>query len=100
MSFALLLCLAEASSLLGMRLRGRHALFPPRGEQEKQVRELERHSRRRLAPAGRSPIGRRAKRDYGTRTTLPTLRRSVIMLCAAPASSKLKSPATTGVIVP
>src|SRR5207302_6918305 len=34
MSFVLLLCLADASSLLGMRLRGRHALFPPKGEQE------------------------------------------------------------------
>jgi hypothetical protein len=36
MSFALLLGLFQASSLLGMRLRGRHALFPPRGEQEKE----------------------------------------------------------------
>src|SRR6202167_2107291 len=44
MSFVLLLYLAFGSSLLGMRLRGRHALFPPRGEQEKrQKRELKRH---------------------------------------------------------
>jgi hypothetical protein len=41
MSFVLLLYLAVASSLLGMRLRGRHALFPPEGEQEKlQKREV------------------------------------------------------------
>src|SRR6202167_1780308 len=46
MSFVLLLYLAGCSSLLGMRLRGRHALFPPRGEQEKlQKRELKRHLR-------------------------------------------------------
>src|ERR1700682_6641447 len=44
MSFVLLLYLADASSLLDMRLRGRHALFPPEGEQEElQKRELERH---------------------------------------------------------
>jgi len=44
MSFVLLLYLACRSSLLGMRLRGRHALFPPRGEQEKlEKRELKRH---------------------------------------------------------
>src|SRR4051794_41702623 len=29
-----------------LRLRGRHALFPPRGEEEKSTRELERHARR------------------------------------------------------
>src|SRR5580692_6621766 len=44
MSFVLLLYLACCSSLLGMRLRGRHALFPPRGEEKKlEKRELERH---------------------------------------------------------
>src|SRR5271165_4667394 len=44
MSFVLLLCLAVASSLLDMRLRGRHALFPPEGEQEElQKREVKRH---------------------------------------------------------
>jgi hypothetical protein len=32
----LLVCLAYAFSLLGMRLRGRHALFPPEGEEEKE----------------------------------------------------------------
>ena len=31
----LLLYLAFRSSLLGMRLGGRHALFPPRGEEKK-----------------------------------------------------------------
>jgi len=47
MSFVLLLCLAFSSSLLGMRLRGRHALFPPRGEEEekREKRELKRHLR-------------------------------------------------------
>src|SRR6266566_169260 len=55
MSFVLLLYLACSSSLLGMRLRGRHALFPPRGEQKKrEKREVERHLDRRLAPASRS----------------------------------------------
>jgi hypothetical protein len=45
MSFVLLLWLAFSSSLLGMRLRGRHALFPPKGEEkeEREERALERH---------------------------------------------------------
>src|SRR5690242_5001106 len=34
--------------LLGLRLRGRHALFPPKGEEEKSKGELERHGRLRL----------------------------------------------------
>src|SRR5271165_7429572 len=56
MSFVLLLYLACGSSLLGMRLRGRHALFPPRGEQEKgQKRDLKRHLKRRLALAATAP---------------------------------------------
>ena len=51
MSLVLLLFLAFRSSLLVLRLRGRHALFPPEGEQEKgEKRELLRHSGRRLAP--------------------------------------------------
>src|SRR5437588_5742502 len=50
MSFVLLLYLACSSSLLGMRLRGRHALFPPRGEEKKlQKRDLERHSKREVS---------------------------------------------------
>jgi quercetin dioxygenase-like cupin family protein len=53
MSFVLLLYLAFSSSLLGMRLRGRHALFPPRGEQkERKKRAAERHLKRSVAPAG------------------------------------------------
>src|SRR6476646_5133623 len=53
MSLVLLLCLAFGSSLLGMRLRGRHALFPPRGAQEKrEKRDAERHRVRRVAPDG------------------------------------------------
>jgi hypothetical protein len=52
MSLVLLLYLAFGSSPLGLRLRGRHALFPPRGKQEKgEKRELLRHSQGRLAPA-------------------------------------------------
>src|SRR5947209_17074658 len=47
----LLVCLADAFSLLGMRLRGRHALFPPKGEEQKEERALQRHLWRRLAPA-------------------------------------------------
>src|SRR5947209_7832829 len=97
-----------------MRLRGRHALFPPEGEQEKgEKRELLRHSERRLAPgAGSSavriraatvlltvvlaaprgavsagPPRRRASAGQGVRTTLPRLRRSTIIVCAAPVSS-------------
>jgi hypothetical protein len=35
MPLLLLLALAYTFSLLGMRLRGRHALFPPKGEEEK-----------------------------------------------------------------
>src|SRR5277367_3150473 len=51
MSLVLLLYLACRSSLLGLRLRGRHALFPPEGEQEKgEKRELRRHFTARLAP--------------------------------------------------
>src|SRR3954452_25336389 len=34
--------------LLGLRLRGRHALFPPRGEEEKSKGETERHGPLRL----------------------------------------------------
>src|SRR5689334_22452743 len=34
--------------LLGMRLRGRHALFPPKGEEEKSKGERERHGPLRL----------------------------------------------------
>ena len=37
---------------VGLRLRGRHALFPPRGEEEKSKRKPARHASRRLA---RSP---------------------------------------------
>src|ERR1700681_778512 len=96
MSFVLLLYLADASSPLDMRLRGRHALFPPEGEQEElQKREPERHPAARVSLATAT-----AKRDHGTRTTLPTLRRSVIIVWASPASEKLNSPATTGSIVP
>jgi hypothetical protein len=42
-----------AVPLLGMRLRGRYALFPPRGEQkeEREKRVAQRHLRRRVAPA-------------------------------------------------
>jgi hypothetical protein len=29
--------------VLGMRLRGRHALFPPRGEEKKEVEPERRH---------------------------------------------------------
>jgi len=44
MPFVLLLYLAFCSSLLVMRLRGRHALFPPRGEEKKlQKRVVKRH---------------------------------------------------------
>src|SRR5438874_8593237 len=51
MSFVLLLYLADAASLLGMRLRGRHALFPPKGEQKEcEKRGPERHPLRTLAP--------------------------------------------------
>src|ERR1035441_10447519 len=101
MSLVLLLYLACSSSLLGMRLRGRHALFPPRGEQEKrEKRGLQRHSIRRLASgaaddkrivarATRAAAPRDPSAGYGVRTTLPMFLRSVIMLCAAPASSKL-----------
>jgi hypothetical protein len=57
MSLVLLLYLAFGSSLLVMRLRGRHALFPPRGEQEKgEKRVLLRHSRLSVAPA-REAVG-------------------------------------------
>ena len=103
MPFVLLLYLAWCSSLLGMRLRGRHALFPPRGEQEKrEKRDLQRHLERKVstaqAPAGRwrsrdghRPVQRARRAPQGMSTTLPTLRRSVIMFCAAPASSKLNA---------
>src|SRR5947209_15009687 len=44
MSSVLLLVLACCSSPSELRLRGRHALFPPKGEQEKdEGRELRRH---------------------------------------------------------
>src|SRR3984893_11030460 len=96
MWFVLLLFLAGASSLLDMRLRGRHALFPPKGEQEElQKREPERHPAARVSLATAA-----AKRDHGTSTTSPTLRRSVIIVWASPASEKLNSPATTGLMVP
>src|ERR1700680_3517915 len=60
MSFVLLLGLVHTSSLLGLRLYGRHALFPPRGEQEKRVRrDRERHSASQVSttPAPFSPRG-------------------------------------------
>ena len=54
----------DASSLLGMRLRGRHALFPPKGEQEKrEKRDLQRHRTARLAPA---PAGRQGAQPSST----------------------------------
>ena len=85
MSFVLLLYLACASSLLGLRLRGRHALFPPRGEQKKrEKRDCGTTScmrRRSTAPRRGVPGG-----AQGVSTTLPTLRRSMIIVCAAPAS--------------
>jgi hypothetical protein len=34
---------------LGLRLRGRHALFPPRGEEKKEEVKPERHAARTLA---------------------------------------------------
>src|SRR5215212_1931462 len=40
-------CLCPVSPL-GLRLRGRHALFPPRGEEEKSEGELELHRPSRL----------------------------------------------------
>ena len=50
-----------ASSRLGLRLRGRHALFPPKGEEKKSEVEQERHALRlRLAergPPSRNPGG-------------------------------------------
>jgi hypothetical protein len=44
--------LSLAGSLLfslGLRLRGRHALFPPRGEEKKEEVKPERHAARTLA---------------------------------------------------
>src|SRR5947209_17318620 len=60
MSFVLLLFLACSSSRLCLRLRGRHALFPPEGEEQKsEKRVTERHLRWRLAPARRRRHRRR-----------------------------------------
>src|SRR5437899_2511313 len=75
----LLVCLADAFSLVGMRLRGRHALFPPKGEEEKEERAMQRHAWWRLAPVPRPSARARAAdaacgpgaSGYGTSTTLP-----------------------------
>src|SRR5207244_2051975 len=53
----LLLSLACACSLLGMRLRGRHALLPPKGEEKQEKRGSQRHLRRRLAAGGGRGLG-------------------------------------------
>ena len=50
---------------------------------------------RRFPPSGAAPAGRPGGAQ-GVSTTLPTLRRSTIIDCASPASSKANAPATTG----
>jgi hypothetical protein len=37
---------------VGLRLRGRHALFPPKGEEKKGQGKRERHARKSLEHAG------------------------------------------------
>src|SRR5271154_143264 len=84
MSFVLLLYLAcspisDRSSLLGLRLRGRHALFPPRGEQEElQGRELKRHLDWQLSsrpgcfrPGAGPPHFTVPRRDHGAMRATP-----------------------------
>ena len=45
--------------VIGLRLRGRHALFPPKGEEEKSKGELERHASYQPSP-GPTPWQRRS----------------------------------------
>jgi hypothetical protein len=45
-SMAVLLCYAFVFFSVGSRLRGRHALFPPKGEEKKSKVEQERHALR------------------------------------------------------
>src|SRR4051812_11463983 len=47
--------------VIGMRLRGRHALFPPRGEEKVQVKSQRRHAGK-LSPDVDAPPGRAGRR--------------------------------------
>ena len=82
---ALPLSASSLRSPVGVRLRGRHALFPPKGEEKK-----------REGGRGTTSAASRPCVSLGTSTTLPTLRRSASSRCASGARSNGTLAATTG----
>ena len=98
MSFVLLLC-----SRLPFLSAGYAATRPPRAIPPEGGAGEGREARTATTSAtegSTAPRGDPRRRAQGVSTTLPTFRRSMIIVCASPASSKVKAPATTGLTVP